>query len=79
MQHTPPSEATADLYPEGSFDREDETEDGLFYVQPCLVVHIDEQAIEAVARYFGSTLPPGGLILDLMSSWRSHMPADLSI
>ena len=79
MQHTPQSEATANLYPEGSFRREDETDDGLFYVQPRLVVHIDEQAIEAVARYFGSALPSGGIILDLMSSWRSHMPEDLSI
>ena len=79
MQHTPPSEAPADLYPEGSFRREDETEDGLFYVQPRLVVHIDEQAIDAVARYFASALPPGGVILDLMSSWRSHIPDDLSM
>jgi hypothetical protein len=73
------SEATADSYPEGSFQREDETEDGLFYVQPRLVVHIDDQGVEAIARYFGSALPPGGIILDLMSSWRSHMPEDLPI
>ena len=79
MYHTPPSEATVDPYPKGSFRREDETDDGLFYVEPRLVVHIDEQAIEAVAGYFGSVLPPGGVILDLMSSWRSHMPDDLPI
>ena len=79
MQHTPPSEATGDLYPKESFRREDETDDGLFYVQPRLVVHLDEQALEAVSGYLGSVLPAGGVILDLMSSWRSHMPEDLSI
>ena len=78
MEYAPISEA-GDKYPEGSFRREDETEDGLFYVQPRLVVHIDDLAIEAVAGYFGSVLPPGGVILDLMSSWRSHMPEDLPI
>ena len=79
MQQTPPFEATAELYPEGSFRREDETEDGRFYVQPRLVVHVDDQGVEAIARYFGSALPAGGIILDLMSSWRSHMPEDLPI
>ena len=77
MEYAPLTDAV-DPYPEDSF-REDETEDGLFYVQPRLVVHIDELAIEAVAGYFGSVLPPGGVILDLMSSWRSHIPEDLSI
>ena len=41
------------------------------------MVHVDELAIEAIASYFGRVLPQGGVILDLMSSWRSHIPEDL--
>ena len=58
------------------FRREDESPDVLFYREPRLVVHIDEPAIEAVGEYFNSSLPSDGIILDLMSSWRSHLPAD---
>ena len=77
MQPTPSFEATTDLYPPGSFRREDETDDGLFYAQPRLVVHVDDFATEAIARYFGRVLPQHGVILDLMSSWRSHIPEAL--
>ena len=58
------------------FRREDESPDVLFYRQPRLVVHIDDRAIEAVGEYFSTSLPAEGIILDLMSSWRSHLPAD---
>ena len=78
MQPTPPFEDSTELYPEGSFRREDETDDGLFYAQPRLVVHVDDFASEAIARYFGRVLPQGGVILDLMSSWRSHIPEELA-
>ena len=79
MHPMPNPKASAELYSERAFLREDETDDRLFYVQPRLVVHIDEHAIAATAGYFGSVLPRDGVILDLMSSWRSHMPADRPI
>ena len=62
------------LYPIGSFRREDPTDDELFYDYPRLVVHIDDDAIAAVTRYLDTALPRNGRILDLMSSWRSHLP-----
>ena len=43
------------------------------------MVHIDEYAVGALASYFGRVLPHDGVILDLMSSWRSHMPEDLPV
>ncbi len=61
-------------FPERLFRRVDESDDGLFYTQPRLVVHIDDYAIEAIRSYFAEVLPEDGVILDLMSSWRSHMP-----
>ena len=66
-------------YPPELFRRQDESDDGLFYAAPRLVVHIDYPAIGAISAYFKDALPPDGVILDLMSSWRSHMPPDLTI
>ena len=56
------------------FRRYDETDDGEFYQSPRLVVHIDEPAIAATTALFREKLPENGAILDLMSSWRSHLP-----
>ena len=66
--------ATEPTYPPESFQREDESDDSLFYSAPRLVVHIDEPAIEAVGRVFRDLIPPDATVLDLMSSWRSHWP-----
>jgi SAM-dependent methyltransferase len=40
------------------------------------VTHIDDGCIDALSRYYGSVLPstPEGRILDLCSSWISHLP-----
>jgi SAM-dependent methyltransferase len=57
------------------FDRIDESDDTLFYAFPRKVVHIDDPAIAAVGRFMAQTFPPNGVLLDLMSSWRSHLPA----
>ena len=56
------------------FEREDESNDALFYAEPRLLVHIDEQAIAAVSKLFLDSIAPGSVVLDLMSSWRSHWP-----
>ena len=58
------------------FRREDESPDPLFYLEPRFTVHIDDAAIAAVAAVYRELLPEGGEILDLMSSWRSHLPED---
>ena len=60
------------------FERVDESPDSLFYEQPRLVKHIDEPACEALADYFRDHLPEDGAILDLMSSYVSHLPTDVS-
>ena len=56
------------------FRRIDESEDELFYRSPRFVVHIDDGAIAKVGEIYARILPEGGTILDLMSSWRSHLP-----
>jgi SAM-dependent methyltransferase len=64
--------------PERSFDKEDDAPDTLFYATPRLVKHIDEGAIAAVTGLYREFLPPGGVILDLMGSWVSHLPPEIS-
>ena len=59
------------------FQRPDETDDAQFYVQPRLVNHIDDKAICATTDLFREYLPANGDILDLMSSWVSHLPKDV--
>jgi SAM-dependent methyltransferase len=59
------------------FRRLDESDDELFYLTPRFVVHIDDAAVKTVGEIYSSRLPRGGAILDLMSSWRSHLPPEL--
>ena len=61
-----------------AFRREDESPDDLFYAVPRLVTHIDEQAIGAVTQLYREYLPADGAVLDLMSSWVSHLPPDVA-
>ena len=66
------------LFPPAAYERDDEAADDRFYVVPRKVVHIDAGAIAALARLYTEALPAGGRLLDLMSSWRSHLPAGLA-
>lgn len=61
------------------FRRMDESEDALFYREPRLVTHIDDAAIEAVTRFYGQLIPAGATVLDLMTSWVSHLPPELAL
>ena len=61
-----------------AFRREDEAPDEDFYAEPRLVTHIDEAAIAAVTQLYREHLPADGAVLDLMSSWVSHLPADVA-
>ena len=64
-------------YPDRFFEREDSTNDARFYDWPRIVVHIDEGAITALRNLYAELLPTSGSLLDLMSSWRSHLPDTL--
>src|SRR5690242_19155164 len=60
--------------PEGAFAKIDAEEDEFFYEPPRLVCHIDDAAIAALTEFYRVALPSGGVLLDLMSSWVSHLP-----
>ena len=59
------------------FRRVDESPDALFYREPRLVTHIDDATIEALTKLYRELLPAGGRVLDLMSSWVSHLPPEI--
>ncbi len=68
-------------FPPGFFRRDDESPDTRFYGPPRLVTHIDEGAVEAVGALYaelgvdgsGPDLGHPRVVLDLMSSWVSHL------
>ena len=63
--------------PSGAFAKLDDEDDEIFYEPPRLVTHIDDGAIAALTGFYRTVLPPGGVMLDLMSSWVSHLPDDI--
>ena len=64
--------------PAGAFRKADPSPDPRFYEGPRFVAHIDDAAIAAVTDLYREVLPAGGRILDLMSSWISHLPAEVA-
>jgi SAM-dependent methyltransferase len=64
--------------PDHAFAKADPSDDALFYAPPRLVTHIDDGAIAALTAFYRETLPAGGVILDLMSSWVSHLPDEVA-
>ena len=56
------------------FSRVDESADERFYDEPRFVAHIDQATIDSLTAFYQDFLPAGGRVLDLMSSWISHLP-----
>jgi SAM-dependent methyltransferase len=73
MPERPTQESSA---PDWAYQRFDETPDEEFYRLPRFVNHIDEHAIGIVTDLYRRFFPSGGAILDLMSSWVSHLPPE---
>lgn len=76
MQIPHPDTAT-DFYSRYPFTRLDESKDELFYSLPRMVNHLDSTAIEQIKQIYSRLLTPGMKVLDLMSSWTSHLPDNM--
>jgi SAM-dependent methyltransferase len=63
-----------DFFAGTPFARPDESPDDRFYAKPRLVRHIDDTAVEMARQLYERFLTPGTRVLDLMSSWDSHLP-----
>ncbi len=68
-----------DFRSDDAFARLDEREDKLFYYQPRLVQHLDAQVRARITELYARFLTPGMRVLDLMSSWVSHLPEQLGL
>ena len=66
-----------DRLPSGVFTKLDTEDDEFFYEPPRLVCHIDDGAIAALTVFYRRVLPADGVLLDLMSSWDSHLPPEI--
>ena len=71
------SDRLPELLPD-AFRKEDGGDDTDFYASARLVTHVDEAATRALTAYYRATLPAGGVLLDLMSSWVSHLPPEVA-
>lgn len=60
------------------FRRADEDPDSAFYGFARLVTHIDDAAIAALTQFYRRFLSADSDVLDLMSSWVSHLPAEMA-
>jgi SAM-dependent methyltransferase len=63
-------------FPSGFFRRADEAPDPEFYGAARLVVHVDPPTLAALTDAYRELLPAGARVLDLMSSWVSHLPPE---
>ncbi|MEE3716724.1 methyltransferase domain-containing protein [Tumidithrix elongata RA019] len=55
----------------------DASDDALFYEYPRFVTHVDNGFIQQLTNLYRDRLTPQTRILDLMSSWVSHLPDDM--
>jgi SAM-dependent methyltransferase len=56
----------------------DESNDLQFYDVPRLVTHVDAGFIQQLTALYRDRLQPDSQVLDLMSSWVSHLPEDVT-
>jgi SAM-dependent methyltransferase len=55
----------------------DNADDALFYDYPRFVNHVDDRFIQQLTELYRQRLQPNTRILDLMSSWVSHLPTEI--
>ena len=56
----------------------DESDDRLFYSYPRFVTHVDDGFINQLTHLYRDRLKPNSRIFDMMSSWVSHLPEDMT-
>ena len=54
----------------------DDSDDALFYSDPRFVQHLDAAFRQRLTKLYRERIPSCAVVLDLMSSWVSHLPDD---
>ncbi len=70
--------SATDFWSDDPFSRQDPSPDDAFYARPRLVDHLDKNCSQHIGELYRQLLPHDGRILDLMSSWISHLPQEFS-
>ncbi len=63
-----------DFFSDSPYERQDEGKDSVFYKNPRFVSHMDEAALDIVRQVYAKFIYDGAKVLDLMSSWETHLP-----
>ncbi len=56
--------------------KEDNNDDSLFYANPRFVYHLDDNFRARLTDLYREKVPEQSVVLDIMSSWDSHLPKD---
>ena len=56
----------------------DTSDDSLFYAEPRFVQHLDASFRQRLTALYRQRIPPCAEVLDLMSSWVSHLPEEVT-
>jgi SAM-dependent methyltransferase len=59
-------------------DKLDRSDDTLFYAEPRFVHHLDASFRARLTQLYRERIPACAVVLDLMSSWVSHLPEDIT-
>lgn len=68
-----------ELNSQRTFSRVDETDDAIFYSQARYTAHIDEMCHTNLLQRYTDLLKPNAKVLDLMSSYQSHLPTHMGL
>lgn len=73
------SQTPSDFSGDDAMRRDEESPDDLFYKKARFVQHIDTTAESVIQELYAGRLSPGYEVLDLMASWDSHIPENISL
>ncbi|MEY4758704.1 MAG: hypothetical protein RLZZ268_202 [Cyanobacteriota bacterium] len=59
-------------------DKLDRSDDSLFYAEPRFVHHLDASFRARLTQLYRERIPACAVVVDLMSSWVSHLPEDIT-
>ncbi len=57
--------------------KEDSNDDFIFYLEPRIVHHLDQGFRDRLTQLYKKQIPREAVVLDLMSSWVSHLPENV--
>jgi SAM-dependent methyltransferase len=73
-----PAPVPVPVLSEAERDKLDRSDDTLFYAEPRFVHHLDASFRARLTALYRERIPPCAVVLDLMGSWVSHLPDDVT-